>query len=43
MMGACQDCWMWLDNGGRVRACTTPLIDGMAVRTRAPEGFPSHG
>jgi predicted molibdopterin-dependent oxidoreductase YjgC len=43
MMGACQDCWMWLDNGGRIRACTTPLIDGMAVRTRAPEGFPGHG
>lgn len=43
MMGACQDCWMWLENGGRVRACTTPLAEGMSVRTSAPEGFPRHG
>ena len=34
-MGACQDCWMWTDAGDRVRACTTPVEDGMAVRTSA--------
>jgi len=22
LMGACQDCWVWMDDGGRVRACT---------------------
>ncbi len=42
IMGACQDCWVWLDDGGRVRACTTPLAEGMAVRTTAPESFPRH-
>ena len=40
MMGACQDCWMWLENGGRIRACTTPVTEGMAVCTSAPESFP---
>ena len=39
LMGACQDCWVWLADGGRVRACTTPVADGMHVLTRAPE-FP---
>ncbi|MGE8943719.1 (2Fe-2S)-binding protein [Leptospira interrogans] len=43
MMGACQDCWMWLAGGGRIRACTTPLTEGMAVCTSTPEGFPRHG
>jgi hypothetical protein len=31
MIGACQDCWVRLADGGRVRACTTPLEPGMAV------------
>lgn len=31
-MGACQDCWVWLD-GRRVRACTTPAETGMHVHT----------
>jgi len=39
LMGACQDCWVWLADGGRVRACTTPVADGMHVLTDAPE-FP---
>ena len=42
MLAACQDCWMWLEIGGRVRACTTPLTEGLSVRTSAPEGFPRH-
>ena len=29
LMGACQDCWVWLADGARVRACTTPVADGM--------------
>jgi D-hydroxyproline dehydrogenase subunit gamma len=33
LMGACQDCWVWLSEGERVRACTTPAADGMAVWT----------
>ena len=30
-MGACQDCWVALADGRRVRACTTPVEPGMAV------------
>ena len=37
LMGACQDCWVRLADGTRVRACTTPVADGMHVLTRAPE------
>lgn len=33
LMAACQDCWVMLADGQRVRACSTPVIDGMAVRT----------
>lgn len=36
LMGACQDCWMWTAEGGRVRACTTPVQAGMHVLTRPP-------
>jgi len=36
LMGACQDCWMWTETGDRVRACSTPVADGMAVHTRPP-------
>ena len=39
LMGACQDCWVWLADGARVRACTTPAAEGMHVLTQAPE-FP---
>jgi predicted molibdopterin-dependent oxidoreductase YjgC len=31
LMGACQDCWVSLSDGRRVRACTTPAEDGMAL------------
>ncbi|QQO23372.1 (2Fe-2S)-binding protein [Bradyrhizobium diazoefficiens] len=31
LMGACQDCWVNLEGGGRVRACTTPIAEGMRV------------
>lgn len=31
LMGACQDCWVNVEGGGRVRACTTPLAEGMRV------------
>ena len=35
LMGACQDCWVQLDSGERLRACTTMLVPGMQVRTGA--------
>ncbi|MDP6705520.1 MAG: (2Fe-2S)-binding protein [Alphaproteobacteria bacterium] len=38
LMGACQDCWLWAAEGGRIRACTTYVEEGMAVLTRLPEG-----
>ena len=31
LMGACQDCWVTIAGGGRVRACTTPIEEGMRV------------
>jgi len=31
LMGACQDCWVTIEGGGRVRACTTPIEQGMRV------------
>jgi predicted molibdopterin-dependent oxidoreductase YjgC len=31
LMGACQDCWVSLCDGRRVRACTTPAEDGMVL------------
>ncbi|CAE7771731.1 mas1, partial [Symbiodinium necroappetens] len=35
LMGACQDCYVQLDDGRRLRACQTPLEAGMSVRTTA--------
>ncbi|MBR0827772.1 (2Fe-2S)-binding protein [Bradyrhizobium manausense] len=34
LMGACQDCWVNVEGGGRVRACTTPIAEGMRVSRR---------
>jgi len=34
-MGACQDCWVTLAGGERLRACTTPLAAGMSIVTQA--------
>lgn len=31
LMGGCQDCWVTLDDGRRLRACSTPLEPGMHV------------
>ena len=30
-MGACQDCWVVLEGGRRVRACSTYAADGMRL------------
>jgi predicted molibdopterin-dependent oxidoreductase YjgC len=32
-MGACQDCWVQLEGGERLRACATPLAAGMRIVT----------
>ena len=37
LMGACQDCWVWAVDGGRLRACTTVVEQGMNIITRQPE------
>ena len=39
LMGACQDCWVWLADGSRLRACTTMVADGMYILTGVPPGF----
>jgi len=39
LMGACQDCWVWLADGQRVRACTTLVAEGMHIITATPR-FP---
>jgi NADH dehydrogenase/NADH:ubiquinone oxidoreductase subunit G len=43
LMGACQDCWVWLGEERRVRACTTLVADGMTVWTSLPDERISHG
>lgn len=40
LMGACQDCWIWQENGPRLRACSTPLAEGMRLLTAPPETWP---
>jgi predicted molibdopterin-dependent oxidoreductase YjgC len=32
-MGACQDCWVQCEDGERLRACSTPLAEGMRIIT----------
>ena len=34
LMGACQDCWVQLEEGTRIRACSTFVKEGMRVLTR---------
>ncbi|MFM2403086.1 MAG: hypothetical protein RL223_966 [Pseudomonadota bacterium] len=36
LMGACQDCWVWTPQGGRLRACSTPVSAGLQVLTAPP-------
>lgn len=37
LMSACQDCWLWHQDGRRLRACTTRAEDGMTLVTLPPE------
>ena len=41
LMGACQDCWVWLDGERRVRACTTPVEAGMRIDLDVADGTAS--
>jgi predicted molibdopterin-dependent oxidoreductase YjgC len=41
LMGACQDCWIWLESGERLRACSTMLESGMRLITGLTED-PQH-
>lgn len=36
LMGACQDCWVWLSKDQRGRSCTTPVKAGMHIYTNVP-------
>lgn len=38
MMGACQDCWMRLEDGTRLRACSTFIAPGMRLVSSAATG-----
>jgi NADH dehydrogenase/NADH:ubiquinone oxidoreductase subunit G len=38
LMGACQDCWVALEDGTRLRACTSFVAEGMRVVTRSDTG-----
>jgi aerobic-type carbon monoxide dehydrogenase small subunit (CoxS/CutS family) len=39
LMGACQDCWVWLADGQRLRACTTIVAEGMQIVTSETPGL----
>lgn len=43
LMGACQDCWVWSEGGGRIRACTTPVSEGMQLFAEPLGMAPAHG
>ncbi|ENN88439.1 hypothetical protein RHSP_81069 [Rhizobium freirei PRF 81] len=40
LMGACQDCWVWQQDGTRLRACSTLIGNGMSLMTQAPGDWP---
>ena len=39
LMGACQDCWVWTRDGGRLRACSNEVREGLDIVTRQPEAL----
>ncbi|WP_321874006.1 (2Fe-2S)-binding protein [Burkholderia ubonensis] len=43
LIGACQDCWVRTEDGARVRACSTPIADGMRIVTGAVAAATSGG
>jgi len=43
LMGGCQDCWVWQEDGPRLRACSTPLEAGMRLLSAPPVSWPAMG
>lgn len=43
IMGACQDCWVWSAAGGRIRACTTSVSEGMELFAEPQDMADVHG
>ena len=43
LMGACQDCWVALDDGTRLRACTSLVTEGMRIVTRSDADMSAPG
>ncbi|TQS70782.1 (2Fe-2S)-binding protein [Rhodobacteraceae bacterium] len=41
LMGACQDCWIWTEEGHRLRACSTPIRAGMRLCLAPPDLWPA--
>jgi D-hydroxyproline dehydrogenase subunit gamma len=39
LMGACQDCWVWTEEGEHLRACTTSVSPGLRILT-GPASWP---
>ena len=37
LMGACQDCWVWTEDGKRLRACSVMAREHLKISTRQPE------
>jgi D-hydroxyproline dehydrogenase subunit gamma len=43
LMAACQDCWVWTNDGERLRACDTPVGTGLSILTEQPDAsWPNH-
>jgi hypothetical protein len=40
LMGACQDCWIWQEDGERLQACSTMVTDHMRLLSATPEAWP---
>ena len=43
LMGACQDCWIWQEDGPRLRACSTLLRDGMSLLSQPSRDWSGDG
>lgn len=39
LMGACQDCWIWTEDGERLRACSTAVEAGVRLQTAPDAGI----
>lgn len=36
LMTACQDCWVWTEEGTKLRACSAMAVAGLRIRTSEP-------